>query len=54
MNTFCKAALAAGTIALAGSTALAQSTTLRIQTHLSPESVPGQQAASGEPGRRSA
>ena len=45
MNTFCKAALAAGTIALAGSTALAQSTTLRIQTHYAPETVSGKLAA---------
>jgi TRAP-type C4-dicarboxylate transport system substrate-binding protein len=45
MKTLCKAALAAGAVALLGTSALAQSVTLRIQTHYAPETVSGKLAA---------
>lgn len=45
MKTLCKAALAAGAVALVGTTALAQTTSLRIQTHYAPETVSGKLAA---------
>lgn len=44
MKPLCKAALAAGAVALLGSSAIAQTTTLRIQTHYAPETVSGKLA----------